>query len=255
MTHLAERKRVRRMKFQIIPLTLVAALVLIIATGPVLATATKPAESSATLTTASLCDRAAYVASREIGVPVDVLLAITRVETGMSRQGAFRPWPWTINVAGRGHYYATADEAIDHIERVRARGQRSFDIGCFQINHLWHGQAFASIPAMFDPTENARYAAKFLKKLHREMGSWNRAIGAYHSRTSARSATYRNKVEKMRRKLPADALKPRVDTPRRQAKRTNQNAYPLLRPQARTGRSPGSLVPVGQGRGTTLLGG
>lgn len=209
--------------------------------------------------TARLCDDAAHQAAREFSIPVDVLLAITRVETGLTRDGAHGPWPWTINLAGKGHYYDTADEAIDHIERARAKGARSFDVGCFQINHKWHGQAFASIPVMFDPVENARYAAQYLQRLRKEMGSWKRAIGAYHSRTAHRSAAYRNKVEKMRKRLGKDDLKPprsvkdpTSNTPQSNAvqpkssrSRTGKaNTFPFLKTGASDHQSHGSLVPL-----------
>jgi soluble lytic murein transglycosylase-like protein len=64
-----------------------------------------------------------------------------------------------------------------------ARGARSYDVGCFQINYRWHGQHFASLDQMFDPDANAAYAARFLSELYAEFGDWSRAAGAYHSRT------------------------------------------------------------------------
>ena len=45
----------------------------------------------------SLCVDAARSAARVTGVPVNVLLAVTLVETGRDR----KPWPWTVNVGAR----------------------------------------------------------------------------------------------------------------------------------------------------------
>ena len=54
---------------------------------------------------AEICDSAAEVASREQGVPLDVLRAIALTETGRQRDGAFEPWPWTVNMEGVGKWF------------------------------------------------------------------------------------------------------------------------------------------------------
>ncbi|MEP5152150.1 MAG: hypothetical protein ABJQ89_03975, partial [Planktotalea sp.] len=43
------------------------------------------------------CYHAARLAAHETGVPHNVMLAITRVETGRAREGEIMPWPWAIN--------------------------------------------------------------------------------------------------------------------------------------------------------------
>nr|WP_282120974.1 lytic transglycosylase domain-containing protein [Ruegeria atlantica] len=140
--------------------------------------------------TARTCDRAAQRAAQSEGVPMDVMRAIARVETGRTADGALQPWPWTINVEGKGIWFTSEFEAKSYVFEIFKAGKRSFDIGCFQINYRWHGKAFRSIDAMFDPDENATYAARFLKDLYTELGSWNAAAGAYHSRTPALANAY-----------------------------------------------------------------
>lgn len=132
---------------------------------------------------AALCVAAADRAARARGVPSAVLRALTLTETGRRIDGRFEPWPWTVNIEGEGRWFASPAEALAWIERERARGTRSFDVGCFQLNHIWHGDAFPSVAAMFDPEANADYAARFLKGLHGETGDWTAAAGLYHSRT------------------------------------------------------------------------
>jgi Transglycosylase SLT domain len=134
--------------------------------------------------TNDICDRAAVLASNESRVPLSVLRAITRAETGRSKNGALHPWPWTVNMQGKGVWFETEDEARAYVFRHYKSGARSFDLGCFQINYKWHGASFASIDDMFDPVQNARYAAQFLSELHTEFGDWSKAAGAYHSRTA-----------------------------------------------------------------------
>lgn len=139
---------------------------------------------------ASVCDHAAQRAARSEGVPLDVMRAITRVETGRTVDGALQPWPWTINVEGKGTWFTSEFEAKSYVFNIFKAGKRSFDVGCFQINYRWHGKAFRSIDAMFDPNENATYAARFLKELYSELGSWPAAAGAYHSRTPTLANAY-----------------------------------------------------------------
>jgi len=131
----------------------------------------------------SLCDHAAIEASRTSGVPLDVLRAISRAETGRPGGNGLQPWPWTVNMEGTGRWFSTLDEARSYVFLHFKNGARSFDVGCFQINYKWHGEAFHSIDDMFDPLLNAKHAAKFLIGLFQEFGNWPDAAGAYHSRT------------------------------------------------------------------------
>jgi hypothetical protein len=154
----------------------------------------------------SECEAATATAARAQGVPPAVLYAILRTESGRGPQSA--PWPWAVNVEGTGHWPATRAEAVDLVERARAQGVTSVDIGCFQINLRWHGDAFTSVDAMFDPDANAAYAAAFLARLARETGSWRTAAGAYHSRTPERAEAYRTRLEAVHARLAGAAPAP-----------------------------------------------
>ena len=139
---------------------------------------------------ADLCDLAAQRAATATGVPLSVLRAIALTETGRRHGGAFRPWPWTTHAAGEGRWFDSRAEAEAHVRTLRSQGRRSIDIGCFQVNFRWHGDGFASPEAMFDPDASALYAARFLAGLRDELGDWEAAAGAYHSRTPALAARY-----------------------------------------------------------------
>ncbi|WP_319545690.1 lytic transglycosylase domain-containing protein [Ruegeria conchae] len=145
--------------------------------------------------TAALCDHAARRAAQSEGVPLDVLRAIARVETGRTLDGRLEPWPWTVNRDGQGYWFASEVEAKSYVFDIFKSGTRSFDVGCFQINYRWHGKAFRSIDAMFDPDENAAYPARFLSQLYAELGSWPAAAGAYHSRTRRHAAAYSDRFQ------------------------------------------------------------
>ncbi|MDK3071691.1 transglycosylase SLT domain-containing protein [Sedimentitalea sp. JM2-8] len=152
-----------------------------------------------------MCDNAARSASASHGVPHDVLMAISRAETGRSKSGRLQPWPWTVNMEGAGKWFADQDEARAYVFKHFKRGARSFDVGCFQVNYKWHGAAFRSIDDMFDPKLNADYAAQFLLELYNEFGNWTAAAGAYHSRTPVHAKSYAARFEKIRNSIePAD---------------------------------------------------
>ena len=137
-----------------------------------------------------LCHQAIERASAQIGVRRDVLLAISLTETGKKIAGRVNPWPWTVNMEGEGRWFATQQDALAYTQGNFARGARSFDVGCFQINYRWHHENFRSISDMFDPQINATYAAKYLKSLYEETGTWVKAAGYYHSRTPEYSNRY-----------------------------------------------------------------
>ncbi len=216
------------------------------------------APSTAIASTPQICDQAAYRASQESGVPLEVLRTITRTETGRAKNGRLEPWPWTVNMEGKGRWFATEDEARAYVFQHFKRGARSFDVGCFQINYRWHGQAFSSIDQMFDPLMNARYAAQFLKSLYGETGNWSKAAGKYHSRTPRFSERYRARFDKIRSSLSdqpvsaESATLPASHGETDTAEKT-QNRFPLLQ-SGDMRRSPGSLVPLDTGRAVALIG-
>jgi hypothetical protein len=142
----------------------------------------------------ALCEAAARSAAAETGVPLDLLRAIMLVESGQVRGGRRQPWPWAVNVGGRGTWHPDAQAALRMIASVPAESAEHVDIGCFQLNRRWHGQHFVDAAAMLDPMANARHAARFLAMLHDEFGSWPAAAGAYHSRDPVRAAAYATRV-------------------------------------------------------------
>lgn len=154
---------------------------------------------SARVSFASICDIAAQHAASETGVPLDVMQTITRLETG--RGSDADPWPWTVNHAGDGSWFQTEDDARSYVFSKVKRGESNIDIGCFQINYRWHSDGFRSLDDMFDPAQNALYAARFLTELFREFGSWTEAAGAYHSRTPDYSERYKTKFQSIHSRL------------------------------------------------------
>ena len=161
---------------------------------------------------ANICDAAAYRASAETSVPLDVLLTITRLETGRSQNDG-APWPWTVNHAGDGTWFPSEDDARSYVFSKVKTGASNIDIGCFQINYHWHAEGFRSLDDMFDPDLNALYAAGFLERLYVEFGDWTEAAGAYHSRTPEFASKYKDKFRQFKARV--DDLDPPNAPPRR----------------------------------------
>ena len=200
--------------------------------------------ATATDDPANLCRDAALAASAHTGVPADVLLAISLTETGRRVQGELRPWPWAINHAGTGAWYATEAEAVAAIEALTGQGLRNFDVGCFQLNHRWHAGAFTSATDMIDPVRNADYAARFLLDHYRETQDWGLAAAAYHSATPEYASQYQARFEAILANLSPTALQDGSIAVAEEDLPARPNAYPLL--LAGQHGSAGSLVPLGQ---------
>ncbi len=142
------------------------------------------------------CEAAIEHAQTLAGLPSGLLAAVAQVESGRPdpRTGAVRPWPWTINVAGLGYFFANKAAAVSAVRALQRLGVQSIDVGCLQVNLMYHPAAFRSLEQAFDPPANARYAARFLDVLYDRSGDWTQAAGDYHSQTPALGAAYRRRV-------------------------------------------------------------
>ncbi len=218
------------------PICLLAAAVLQVSVARLAAAATDAA---------LLCLQATEAAAQETGVPANILLAISLVETGQSRNGQLRPWPWAVNQGGDGRFLASKAEAAEVAQRALASGATNVDMGCFQINYRWHAENFGSLDDMLDPWSNARYAASFLADLYRDTGNWPDAAAAYHSRSPEHAARYLAKFEETLASLESAANMspaPARDTQPDLEAQPRANHFPLLVQGNRSGR--GSLVPA-----------
>jgi len=155
-----------------------------------------PAVPASPLTPPALCEAAIAAAEARTMLPARVLNAIALRESGRvdPDTGRVRPWPWTINFEGAGHFYETKDAAIAAVQAIQASGGQSIDVGCMQVNLMHHPEAFASLEEAFDPVRNAAYAGRFLTALFAGLGDWGTAIAAYHSRTPGVGEPYRDQV-------------------------------------------------------------
>jgi glycosidase len=148
------------------------------------------------LTPPAMCEAAIASAEAETKLPSRVLTAIALRESGRidPDTGRVRPWPWTINFEGAGHFYDSKEAAIAAVIGIQAAGGQSIDVGCMQVNLMHHPGAFATLDEAFDPNHNAAYGGRFLRSLFADLGDWGTAIAAYHSRTPGVGEPYRDQV-------------------------------------------------------------
>lgn len=218
---------------------------------------------SMALPAADVCEWAAAQAARESGVPVAILGALTLTETGRRLDGVVRPWAWSVNSEGEGTWFDEPASALAFARDRLDQGRTNLDIGCFQLNYRWHGMNFANVEQMFDPLENARYAARFVSQLHAEMGDWRRAAGAFHSRTRANAERYLARFDTLYAQLEQRGFSGMDASPETynsfaaidsgSRKQVRQRLLLLGAPMgtAVTG-TPGSLAAIGPGQGAII---
>jgi len=129
-------------------------------------------------------------AERTMPLPSGALRSIALVESGRPIGSRVVPWPWSVNAAGVGRYYASKAEAIGQVEALQASGLQSIDVGCMQVNLASHRSAFRSLDDAFEPAVNVGYAARFFMSLYQQTGRWTLAMTSYHSQTPALAAEY-----------------------------------------------------------------
>lgn len=123
------------------------------------------------------CEREMARAAKRYDVPIGMLYAVGLTETG--NRGSLQPY--AMNIEGRPFFGASVAAALAEFAAARASGAVLIDIGCMQINHHFHSEAFPSVATMFEPARNVEYAALFLKRLKAREGSWTMAVARYHA--------------------------------------------------------------------------
>jgi len=124
--------------------------------------------------------------AREYSIPEILLYSVALQES--EKPGTGRPWPWTINVGGKGIYFDSRTELFKYAEKLIERGITNFDIGLMQVNWRWNGQHFRSLWAATEPYTNLRTGAMIIRKYYRESRSYEVAIGKYHAPSNPENA-------------------------------------------------------------------
>ena len=122
-------------------------------------------------------------AARAHDVPADILYAVALTESGkvVDRSRTRRPWPWTLNVGGTGHFYASREDAHRALLHFLDQGKRSVDIGLMQVNWRWHRNKLGDPWQALDPYHNLRVGAAILQACYRNEPDWWVSVGCYHA--------------------------------------------------------------------------
>lgn len=144
-------------------------------------------------------------------VPAESLYSLAMAETTRKTAWGSRPWPWTINVAGKGYHYETREEAFEALLGFMQRYPlKRIDVGVAQVNLGWNGHFFPSFRDAFDPYINLRAAARILRACYdAKPGSWIRAAGCYHHPAGGQPAAKYMAI--VRRKL--SQITPKIKVP------------------------------------------
>jgi len=124
------------------------------------------------------------LAARQSGVDVIDLYAIAFKESRRRRaDGAWRPWPWTLNSPQTGAlYFDTYEAALTKLKSLIESGERNIDIGLMGINWRWNGHRVSDYASLLKPATNIPIAATIYKEhLDAWGGDRREAIARYHS--------------------------------------------------------------------------
>ncbi|MFM0027504.1 transglycosylase SLT domain-containing protein [Paraburkholderia madseniana] len=92
-----------------------------------------------------------------------------------------RAWPWTLNVAGRGFFFRTREDAYKAVRFLISDGRCDFDVGLMQVNWCYHAKRFASPWDALGPATNIHVAEDILNENFRKTNSAVKAVAYYHS--------------------------------------------------------------------------
>ena len=133
----------------------------------------------------------------ERGIPESVLYAVALTESGKQVASAdvYRPWPWTLNVAGRGYFFESRLAAWQALTDWLAQGERVIDIGLMQINWRYHAERLGTPWQALDPYHNLRVGAGILQACYTQRQDWWESVGCYHAPANPeRAERYRRQV-------------------------------------------------------------
>ncbi len=192
-------RQLKHLCIQLVPAVILSAFSM---TTPVKASENQQLASIPALTSpipaGLVCHQAAVAAEGLAQLPQYILHAIALTESGRQNPAvsAASAWPWTVNAAGKSHYFETKQQAVSHVRGLLRRGITSIDVGCMQVNLQYHATAFKTLQEAFDPVTNMAYATSFLIDLKGRLGSWHNAIRHYYSANAVHHVRYHSKVVK-----------------------------------------------------------
>jgi hypothetical protein len=142
---------------------------------------------------------AVYQATAEAqGVPPSLFYAIAMQESGRFHEddGRLKPWPWSLNVAGKAYYYDSMEEAWDALAGFVEEQPAHIGIGLVQITWPYNPHLLRDPYTALEPSINLGIGAQILRACYERLGDWWLAAGCYHSPTPAYATAYQERVQR-----------------------------------------------------------
>lgn len=138
------------------------------------------------------------LAAQRAGIPSTVLFAVALQESGIHRDNRLIPWPWSLNVAGQSHRYATRAEACAGLlQALREVRLIRVDVGLAQVNLGYQKHRYSRPCDLLDPYANLAIAATILREQYKPGEDWLLAMGRYHRPAGGEpAARYRRSVSR-----------------------------------------------------------
>jgi hypothetical protein len=116
-------------------------------------------------------------------VDPNLLYAVAIAESQKYFAGGFiRPWPWAVNVDGKGHYFDTRSEAETFVDELIKSGKTNMDIGPLQVNTYWHGHRVGNPKDLFSLSTAVTVASNILQEaMNSSPKDPELGIGRYHT--------------------------------------------------------------------------
>lgn len=135
-------------------------------------------------------------------VPASLLYAVALTESGRKTSQGLEPWPWTLNISGRGHYYPDRQTMFKALMAAISSGKQ-VDIGLTQLNWYWKYNRLLSPWQATEPVFNLKTACTIIREHYDKEPAkgWFHATGKYHRESnSPRSRIIRKRyVERVRK--------------------------------------------------------
>lgn len=136
-----------------------------------------------------------YKTAMAKGLDPKLLFSIALVESGKKIGNIYGPWPWTLNVKGKGEYFKTREMAVRRLKHILQEGDENVAIGPMQVFWRYNKSYFKNPEQALDPHKNIEVGAEILKFFYNKNNDLVWAIGAYYSPNNEKKAAwYRGKV-------------------------------------------------------------
>ena len=136
--------------------------------------------------TKEACKECIIKHEKQNGIEPGLLEAIVQIESKYN--------PYAVNACGRAHQFSSAAEAARFVQDKQKQGYQNISVGIAQLHVPSHRSKFSNSEKMLSVEDNLACAAKLLKRLKQQTGSWEGAVKRYHSPDPEASERYRGKV-------------------------------------------------------------